>query len=139
MERTLPVIDDRNRYYWEGARDHKLTLLRCCDCEYWIHPPRESCRRCLSERLEPRAAAGRGRVYSWSVMHSKGNPGFDDRLPYTVVVVELDEQAGLFMIGDLDGAGEGLEIGQPVEVTFETLTPEVTLPQWKPAAGEAVR
>jgi len=67
-------------------------------------------------------------------MHSGGNPGFEGRIPYAVLVVELEEQKGLFTIGNLfDAEPDDLEIGMPLEVTWEDVSEEVTLPQWRPA------
>jgi uncharacterized OB-fold protein len=65
-------------------------------------------------------------------MHSPGNPGFDDRLPYAVLIVELDEQSGLLTIGNLvDCPFEDIEIGMRLEVAWERLTDDITLPQWR--------
>jgi uncharacterized protein len=139
VDLPLPIIDDLNRDYWDGARRHQLVLLQCAECSTWIHPPRPTCSKCRSERLGPRQASGRGRVYTWSVMHSKGNPGFDERLPYAVVVVELEEQPGLFTVGNIDCPREAIKIGMPVEVTYEEVTAEVILPQWRPVQAGAAR
>ncbi len=109
-------------------------LLRCPDCRVFVHPPRPSCPRCRSERLDPEEVTGRGQVYSWSVMRSPGNPGFEGRLPYAVLVVELAEQPGLFTIGNVvDCPLEDIEIGMSVEVTWERIDDTITLPQWRPA------
>ena len=87
-------------------------------------------------RLVPEELSGKGRVYSWSVMHSGGNPGFEDRIPFVVLVVELDEQKGLFTIGNIvDCATEDLEIDLPLEVAWEDVNDEITLPQWRPAVS----
>jgi uncharacterized protein len=132
-ERPLPVRDERNRYYWDGAREGKLVLLRCTHCGLFVHPPTGAmCPSCRREELQPTEVSGRGSVYSWSVMHSGGNPGFENRIPYAVLVVELAEQPGLITIGNLIGATPAdLAIGEAVEVTFEQINDEVTLPQWK--------
>jgi len=131
--RPLPVRDELNRHYWDGAQEGKLVLLRCAACGTYVHPPiRSLCPACRSEDLQPSEVSGRGRVYSWSVMHSGGNPGFEDKLPYAVLVVELDEQPGLRTIGNLlDAEPAELAIGAPVEVCFERLDDQVTLPQWR--------
>jgi uncharacterized OB-fold protein len=136
-ERPLPVRDERNRHYWDGAREGRLVLLRCADCGTFVHPPtRPMCPACRSEVLEPAAVSGRGTVYSWSVTHAGGNPGFEDRIPYAVLVVELAEQPGLITIGNLVGAEPTeLAIGLPVEVTFEDVDGQVTLPQWRLAGA----
>lgn len=137
-DRPVPIRDELNRHYWDGAREGKLVLLRCGVCATFVHPPtRAMCPRCRSEDLIPSAVSGNGTVYSWSVMHSGGNPGFEDRIPYTVLVVELDEQPGLITIGNLVGAGPSdLAVGKAVTVCFEEIDTEVTLPQWR-LAGEA--
>jgi uncharacterized OB-fold protein len=134
MDRPRPVIDDVNRHYWAGAREHRLVGQRCAECRTWVHPPRAMCPGCRSAQLRPEELSGRGRVYSWSVMHSGGNPGFEDKRPYAVLVVELEEQPGLFTIGNLfDAEPDELEIGLPLEVTWEDIDDEITLPQWRPA------
>ena len=134
-ERPLPVRDTVNAAYWDGAREQRLVLMRCTDFGFWIHPPRPMCPHCQSERVEAAEASGKGVIYSFSVMRRPGNPGFDDRLPFAVVVVELAEQTGLFTIGNvLDCPLEEIAIGMPVEVTYEVVG-EVTLPQWRRADG----
>jgi uncharacterized protein len=134
MDRPLPVIDDSNRHYWDGARRHRLVMLRCAECRTWVHPPRPLCPGCRGGRLAPEELSGKGHVYSWSVMHTGGNPGFEDRIPYVVLVVELEEQKGLFTIGNIfDCAAEDIEISMPLEVAWEDIDNEVTLPQWRPA------
>jgi uncharacterized protein len=136
MERPLPVIDDTNRHYWEGAGEHRLVVLRCVGCRTWVHPPDGVCPGCQGDELVPEELSGRGRVYSWSVMHSPGNPGFENRIPYAVLVVELEEQRGLFTIGNVvDCELDDIEIDMALEVTWEELTDEITLPQWRPATS----
>jgi uncharacterized OB-fold protein len=73
--------------------------------------------------------SGNGRIYSYSVMHLPGVPGFTP--PFAVAVVELAEQPGLLTVGNVLGCPpEELAIGMPVRVTFEDLSDSVTLPQW---------
>jgi uncharacterized OB-fold protein len=120
--------------YWEGAARHQLLIVRCAACGFFIHPPRQMCPRCLSEAVRPVTVSGRGRVYSYSIMHNRGNPGFDEALPYAVVVVELDEQPGLFMISNLLNCPlDQITIGMAVRVVFERAASGVTLPQFEPA------
>ncbi len=63
-------------------------------------------------------------------MHQVYHPGFVNEVPYAVVVVELDD--GGRMISNVVGyPNERLEIGLPVEVTFEKLSDEVSLPKFR--------
>ncbi len=137
-QRVLPVRDALNRHYWDGAQQEKLVLLACNHCHAFVHPPRPFCTSCGRTELAPTEVSGRGTLYSWSVMYSGGNPGFDDRLPFAVLIVELDEQERLLTVGNLvDASPEDLEIGAAVEVCFEKVDDDVTLPQWRLVAGGA--
>ncbi|MET0147047.1 MAG: OB-fold domain-containing protein [Ilumatobacteraceae bacterium] len=132
--RPLPVPDTVNGPYWRAAREHRFVLMRCTDCQKYVHPPRPTCPRCQSAAIAATTASGRGTVYSFGVMHRGGNPGFEDDLPYAVLVVELAEEPLLFAIGNVvDCPLEAIEIGMPVEVVFEDLTDEISLPQWRPS------
>ena len=136
MDRPLPVIDDANRHYWEGRTgappgDAALRRVPTLGCTR-----HRACPAARPRPWRPAELRGEGHVYSWSVMRSPGNPGFEDRLPYAVLVVELEEQRGLFTIGNIvDSELDDIAIGMPLEVTWEDLTDEITLPQWRPVAA----
>jgi uncharacterized OB-fold protein len=73
--------------------------------------------------------SGRGVVHSFTVTHFP-LPGFEP--PFAVVLVELEEQQGLRMVSNLvDVAPDQVTIGMPVEVTFEKVADDVTLPLFK--------
>ena len=130
-QRPIPVPDEFSADYWEGARRRELTLKQCGSCDFYIHPPGPICPRCQSETIHPSVVSGRGKVYSFSITRIPGNPGFANDLPYAVVIVELDEQAGLFAIGNLlDFPPDDIQIDMPVEVAFEQRG-EIVLPQWR--------
>lgn len=76
-------------------------------------------------------ATGYGTVFAWSVMHQPGVPGFDEQIPYAVVLIELAEQPGLLAVGQVvDCAPDELRPGLAVEVCFEERG-DVVLPQWR--------
>ena len=130
--KPLPVPDELTQAYWDGARRHELLICRCTDCQHYIHPPMTTCPKCQSEQVAPQAVSGRGVIYSFSRMYNLGNPGFEEDLPYAVIIVELEEQKGLFTVANLlDCPTEQVAIGMKVEVTFQDITPEVTLPQFR--------
>jgi uncharacterized OB-fold protein len=61
------------------------------------------------------------------------HPAFASEVPYVVAVVELEEQEGLRIPGNLIHCDvSAIKAGMPVEVVFEDVTPEVTLPKWRP-------
>jgi len=131
--RPLPLVDDDSRPYWEGARRHELVVLRCSGCGFYVHYPRHECPRCRSENLVPSRVSGRGVVHSYTITHHRGAPGFEERVPFVVTLIELEEQPGLRIVSNLSGCGpEEVRIGMPVEVVFEDVAPGVTLPQFRP-------
>ena len=132
-QRPLPIPDDESAPYWQGARRRQLVIQRCGDCSFYIHYPKGRCPRCQAVNLTEFSVSGRGTVYSFSIVHVKLAPGFDP--PYVVALVELDEQSGLRLVTNIvDSPIEAIFVGMPVEVVFEDVTPEITLPYFKPAA-----
>lgn len=131
-ERPLPRPDDATEPYWQGCREGELRMQRCQPCGHMRFPPRPMCPRCQSFDAGWVAVSGRGRVYSWVVCHPPLLPAFQERAPLVVLLVELDESPDLRIVGNLLGDESGpIEIGMPVEVVFEEVTSEVTLPQWQ--------
>ena len=65
------------------------------------------------------------------MIHRALHPGFAEELPYAAVVVELEE--GVRIVSHvLDLPVDELRVGLPVEVVFDDVTPEVTLPKFRP-------
>jgi uncharacterized OB-fold protein len=80
-------------------------------------------------------ASGRGTVYSWIVVE-RPIPAevYGDDVPYVVALIELDE--GVRLPSNLiDCAPAEITGGLAVEVVFDDVTPEVTLPKFRPARG----
>jgi hypothetical protein len=131
--KPVPVPDELSRAYWEGARRHQLVLQRCSVCGFYVHYPKPRCPRCGADDLRATAVSGRGLVHTFTVSHYVGAPGFDGEAPYAIVMVELEEQPGLRIVANLRGCSAAdVKVGLPVEVVFEDVTPEVTLPQFRP-------
>ena len=136
VPKPLPQITPEMAPFWEAARRQELVEQRCRGCGTYRFPAREICSRCLSRDAAWERVSGRGAVFSFAIMHQVYHPGFADAVPYAIVVVELEE--GARMISNLvDCPVERIEIGMPVEAAFEPVTPEVTLPKFRPrrAAG----
>jgi uncharacterized OB-fold protein len=93
-------------------------------------PARDICSRCLARESDWVPVSGRGAVFSFAIMHQVYHPGFADEVPYAVVVIELEEGARL--VSNLVGCPpHEITVGMPVEVVFEDVTPEVTLPKFR--------
>ena len=134
--RPLPLIDDETRFFWDGTREHRLLMQYCADCKRYHHYPRPVCPGCLSSDMAPEELSGRGTVYTYTIAEQAFHPFFADRLPYVLVVVDLEEQPGLRFVSELvQCSPEEVSVGMPVEVVWEDVTEEVTLPLFKPAGS----
>ncbi|HKZ79874.1 MAG TPA: Zn-ribbon domain-containing OB-fold protein [Pyrinomonadaceae bacterium] len=131
-QRPLPKPDQDSVAYWEAARRHELLLQQCSACNKFRFYPRCICPYCFSDKFEWRQAAGRGTVYSFTIIHRAPFPAFRDKVPYVLALIELTEGVRM-MTNILECEPNMVEIGMPVEVTFEDVTEEVTLPQFRPA------
>ncbi|HZU76227.1 MAG TPA: zinc ribbon domain-containing protein, partial [Dehalococcoidia bacterium] len=69
VARPMPVPDDASKPFFDGAREHKLVLMRCRQCGAWRLPPRDRCDVCWSTETEWAQASGRATVYTFSIMH----------------------------------------------------------------------
>ena len=128
----LPAIDDLSRPFWEAAQRQQLVVQRCHECHYFNHPPRTVCDACQSQQLAFEPVSGKGSIYSFSVMHQKNIAGFENQIPYLNIIVELDEQPRLFMVANLPGSErDKIKIGGRVEVYFEKVNEEISLPQFR--------
>ena len=131
--RPLPVADDLSQPFWEAGKQHRLVVQRCRECGYFNHPPRPACEACQSQQLQFEPVSGRGTIYSFTVMHQPNIAGFEDQIPYINILVELEEQPLLFMVSNLPASDlDKIKIGGQVEVYFEEVDPDTTLPQFRP-------
>lgn len=131
LDKPLPGITEDSEPYWEGTRHGELRAQRCADCGHLRFPPAILCPKCLSERGEWQRLSGRGTIYTYIIVHRPQHPAFFADAPYNVAIVELEE--GLRMHTNIvEGANEELHVGMPVEVVFEKVDDEVTLPKFRP-------
>lgn len=82
---------------------------------------------------------GRGAIWSFVVPHPPLLPQFADLSPYNVIVVTLAEDPTIRLIGNLvSRAGDPIDavdpgtirIGAEVQVVFDAVSEDITLPRW---------
>jgi uncharacterized protein len=124
-----PTVGQDTAFFWDGVNAGELRIQRCADCGALRHPPGPMCPHCHSVRRDHIVASGRGELHSFVVHHHPPVPGKEP--PFVVALIDLPE--GVRMLGNLLGCPvEEVRIGMPVEVAFERMDDELTLPQWKP-------
>ena len=75
-------------------------------------------------------ASGRGTIWSYTTTYHGWSRAWKEAVPYTVVVVQLEE--GPRLTSNLvDAAPDAIRVGLPVEVVFDDVTPDITLPKFR--------
>ena len=130
-DRIIPQPTPETQHYWDGAKRGELLLQTCNSCSHTYFPPRPFCPECGSRDVKVVQASGKGRLYSYIINHMKA-PGYEP--PFAVAVVELEEGPRIMTnILECEPTPEALQLDMPLEVTFEKLSDEISLPQFKPA------
>lgn len=121
--------------YWEAAGRRELVLPRCSNCgEAWF-PPSAACPSCSAFEHEWAHTSGRGEVVTYTVVHRAPGPAFAERVPYVLAVIELAEGPRL-LTNVLECPPGEVQVGMPVEVTFEEIAQDVVVPQFRPRKKE---
>jgi uncharacterized OB-fold protein len=122
---------DPSAPFFEAAARGVLLIKSCGGCGTALVPAAEFCAECLSENLSWREASGRATLFTYTIMHQKV-PGFEDRVPFPIAVVELAE--GPRMYSTVVGcANDRLQVGMPLVVTFDGPQGESPIPKFRPA------
>ena len=114
-----PIPEYDAEPFWQGCNEGRLLMQRCDNCARYRWHPAPFCGLCGSGKFEWQALSGRAKIHTWTVVTHPVHPAAVDKVPYVVVIVELEEQAGLTMVSNLiDCDIEAIDIGNPVSVDF---------------------
>lgn len=130
-EKPLPLVDLWNRPFWDGCKEKRLMAQKCdASGEIWF-PPSPVSPVSRTDAWSWVELSGKGRVWSWVVMHQRYFKGFADEVPYNIAQVKLDE--GPMLISNIVGIeNSDIEPDMPVRVIFEDITEDFTLPKFTP-------
>jgi uncharacterized OB-fold protein len=130
--KPIPVPDEVSKTFWQGCQRHELLLQKCHDCGRFQFYPRSLCINCMSQGLEWVRSSGKGSVHTFTVIHQNVMPGFSQEVPYVFAIVELTERVRL-TTNIVGCAPAEVYIGMPVTVVFEPISPEISLPKFRPS------
>lgn len=129
--KPLPQPNGDTKPFWDGCKQHQLRFQRCKDCKHVRWPPSIVCPMCYSYDTEWVVASGKGKVYTFVVYRQVYHEAFRDDIPYITAIVELQE--GPHLLTNIVGCNpEQVECDMPVEVVWENITEEFSLPKFKP-------
>ncbi len=130
--KLIPQVTPELKPFFDAARNNQLAVQKCDACGKMRFPACPVCLACDSPKASWVPVSGRGQVFSFTVMHRAYHPAI--KVPYTLAVIELKE--GVKITSNVVGIEPSkVKCGMPVEVLFEKLSDEVTLPKFRPAAG----
>lgn len=132
--KPLPTPDAETQPFWDACREHELRAQRCTACNKFRWPPSPLCPHCRSWDFEWTQLPGAGEVYSYVVVHYSAVPAFAAEMPYIVARIALDgtDSAMRLTSNVIDCPPEEVKPGMRVHVVFEDVTPEITLPKFRP-------
>ena len=127
----LPAITPDNEEFWASCKKHQMSLQECSECKksrYFVSPV---CPYCGSLNFTWEPVSGKAAIYSYTIIHRALSEAWKDDSPYVYAYVQLAE--GPLLPTNIVGCSpEEVEIGMEVEVTYDDVTPEITLPKFKP-------
>ena len=127
----IPTLD--NQAWWDACNRRELVFQRCRGCGELRHPPGPVCRRCHGFDCEWQRSRGSGHVYSFTWVHHVYLPSLQDRVPYNVSVVTLDDAPGVRLVTNvIEVTPAELTIGLAVALAWEAAGTQ-SLPRFRRA------
>ena len=131
---TPPLPQPESDFYWEKCKAHELWLRHCRACDNTYFYPRDICPECFSRDTDWVQSSGQGTLYAFTIVHRGPVPAFRDRIPYIAALVELEGGARMpTNLVDVDPDPANVKIGMAVQVTFDDLNDDISLPKFRPA------
>lgn len=131
-DKPVPVIDPDSAPYWDGAKEGRLMIQRCKKTGQTFLYSRQLVPGVDDSQVEWIEASGKGEIYSFTVARRPAGPAFAGECPYVIASVTLAEGARIMSNVVTDDV-EAVKIGMAVEVFFDAVTDDLTIPKFKPA------
>jgi uncharacterized OB-fold protein len=146
MMLTIDDLDHENRDFFRYCAQGTFHLQQGASSGLLRYPPTTACPWTGARESKWVPVEGKGQVHSYVEVHHPIQPAFRDKVPYMVILADLDTQKGqpsqheaLRVAGNLmtaDGEFAPLEtirrvgIGTRVRMVFVPVTDEFVLPHW---------
>jgi uncharacterized OB-fold protein len=130
----VPRPTPEDREFWAGARRGELRIQHCTSCGKYQHYARMLCIHCGKLTLEWTTASGNGTIYSFTVIRQNGVPPFNERVPFVVAAVDLDED-GARVLGAMPNlAPDDARVGMRVRAAFRNANDDYGFVDFEPAS-----
>ena len=135
--KPLPAPNPDTKPFWEACKEHELRAQKCAACGRFRWPPQGVCPSCYSWNFEWAKLGETATVCSFVVVHYVSVPAFADDIPYVVAQITMDgtDNQVILTSNVIDCPWETVKVGMAVRVVFDDVTPECTLPKFRPVAS----
>jgi uncharacterized protein len=146
MTLTIDDLDGENRDFFRHCANRDFRLQRGKQSGLLRYPPTTTCPWTTDRTSEWVPVEGKGTVHSYVEVHHPIQPAFREKVPYMVILADLDTQkgepseheairvAGNLMTGDGEFAPpemiKRVGIGTRVKLVYVDVTEEFALPHW---------
>ena len=146
MTLTIEDLDGENRDFFRHCANRDFRLQRGKKSGLLRYPPTTACPWTTDRVSEWVSVEGKGAVHSYVEVHHPIQPAFRDKVPYMIILADLDMQKGqpseheaIRVAGNLmtqDGVFAPPEmikrvgIGTRVKLVYVDVTDEFALPHW---------
>ncbi len=128
----LPAPDAVTGEFWKACREHRLVVQKCVACGTHRFSPGPVCSECHSFDYVLAESRGVGEVFTYTIVHHVSHPATRAAVPYNAVVVRLADCGGVKLVSNLvDCDNDDIHVGMLVELAWDDVTAEVTLPRFK--------
>ena len=132
--KPLPQPDPVTQPYWDSLKAHEMQIQRCNDTGKFFFYPRGISPYTLSDNISWEKVSGKGTLYAYTIVQNQRQPGFAEEVPYIVAMIDLEEGPRMMTnLIDIEPTPETVKIGMAVEIVYDDVTDEITLPKFRPA------
>jgi uncharacterized OB-fold protein len=133
--KPLPRPTPETQPFWDALKQHELRIQRCMACGKPYFYPRPFCPQCFSWDVEWFTCSGKATLHTYEIIH-RAPRAFQADAPYVIAVVQLEE--GPRMMSNIVGVEPDpsrLAVDMPLEIIYDDVNSEITLPKFRPAQG----
>ncbi|HKR91518.1 Zn-ribbon domain-containing OB-fold protein [Novosphingobium sp.] len=136
MAAFVPVPDILTQPYWDGCKNHVITVQQCQSCGRKRHRPAAGCHWCGGQGVDWVQLSGRGSLYTYTVVHRAFHPSLAEEVPYVVGLVAAEEDPTVrFHTRILACDPADVQVGMSLKVLFQEEPDGTVLPYWRPSAA----
>jgi uncharacterized OB-fold protein len=130
-QKPIPYPSPETQPFWDACKRHELLLPYCTTCDKFFFYPRQFCPTCFNWDIEWRECSGKGSIYTFAIQFRPQMPGFTP--PYITAIVQLEEGPRMMtnIVGIENPMPEDIHCDMPVEVVWDDVNDEVTLPMFR--------